>query len=133
MLRFIGWRDPEVGEIAAADIDPEAEPTLLAVAQLVDDEAGLSRAVDEDGDFRRRHNDTYVESAVGIGHGRDGLFEFARVLGAELLPGIGRGGNVLHGTQAAGRVGGLEIERPEIDRVVGPDIGAVEGDAEWLV
>src|ERR1051325_7720361 len=59
-----------------------------------------------------------MEPGVRIRHRTDGLLVFTRVLGSQLLPGVGRMRDVLHSSLASCRIFSLEVERAEVDCVI---------------
>ena len=71
----LGGNDLEVGEISAGGIaHPDSDQALLAVAQLVDGQAGFFRIADKDAHLRARDNHAGMEPGVRIRHGFDRLF-----------------------------------------------------------
>src|SRR5829696_7295809 len=79
-LRAAGLRrnDLEIGEVSTRHVaDPQPDQSFLAVAQLIDDEAGLCRAVDVDAHLRARNGYPRAEPSVGIGYGTHRLLVFS--------------------------------------------------------
>src|SRR5262249_54553738 len=69
-----------------------------------------------------------AKPGVRIRYRIHGLLVFPGLVGAELLPCEVRKRVVLDSVTAAHRVGGSEVERAEVDRVVGRGIDAVKRD-----
>jgi hypothetical protein len=67
-----------------------------------------------------------MEPAIRIGHGINGFLVFSRVLSSQLLPRVRGVRYVLDGADSPCRVLGLEVERTEVDRVIGQAIQAMK-------
>src|SRR5687767_14683202 len=67
-----------------------------------------------------------MEPGARIRHGFDGLFVLPRVVCSQLLPRMSGLGDVLHGAKNPCLVFSLEVERTEVDRVVGRPIDAMK-------
>src|SRR5215475_3185612 len=120
----------EVGEGAARCIPyPEADQSLLAVAQLIDHQAGFFGVIDEDAHFRTRDDNARVKPCVRVRRRAEGLLVFLRLFRSQLLPGVGWMRDVLDGVNASGRVFSLEVERAKVDRVISLFIQPVKDDA----
>src|SRR5436190_21189677 len=71
-----------------------------------------------------------MEPRVRVRRGIDGLFEDSRPLGSQLLPRIGWMRDVLYGVPASCRVFGLEVERAEVDGVIGRAIDPMKRNTD---
>src|SRR5436190_16523268 len=71
-----------------------------------------------------------MEPRVRVRRGIDGLFEDSRPLGSQLLPRIGWMRDVLYGVAASRRVFGLEVERAEVDGVIGRAIDPMKRNTD---
>src|SRR5215510_7491208 len=121
----------EVGEVPARSIPgPQADQSLLAVAQLFDHQAGFFRVIDEDAHFRTRDYDASVKPAVRVRYGVDCLLVLPRLFRSQLLPGVSRMRDVLDSADASGRVFSFEVERAEVDHVISLFIQPVKYDAD---
>jgi hypothetical protein len=119
--------DLEIGKVSAGCIaDPDTNQSLLAVAELGDDQAGLFCVADENAHLRTCHNETGMEPGVRIRHGFDGLFVMPRTVCSQLLPRMSGMGDVLHGAKDPCGVFSLEVKRTEVDRVVSRAIDAMK-------
>lgn len=71
----------QVGKISARTIPrPDADPTVLAIAQLIDGKDGLLGLIDKHPHQRMLHVDSDLKPGVGIRCWDGFRFEFARVL-----------------------------------------------------
>src|SRR5438046_10060537 len=71
-----------------------------------------------------------MEPRVRVRRGIDGLFEDSRPLGSQLLPRIGGMRDVLYGVAASRRVFGREVERAEVDGVIGGPIDPMKRNTD---
>src|SRR6266516_2850565 len=90
----------------------------------------LFRIADEDAHLWTRDHHTHMEPRVRVRRGIDGLFEDSRPLGSQLLPRIGWMRDVLYGVAASCRVFGLEVERAEVDGVIGRAIDPMKRNTD---
>jgi hypothetical protein len=128
---LLGWNDSEVSEVATGVVpDPQADPPLLAVTQLIHHQAWFFRLINEDAHLRTRNGDARAEPIVGVRHGTDGLLVTPWMLGPQLLPRVGRVGDVLDGADTSCRIFRPEVERAEVDRVIGRPIQPVKSQAD---
>src|SRR6266516_2564120 len=90
----------------------------------------LFRIADEDAHLWTRDDHTHMEPRVRVRRGIDGLFEDSRPLGSQLLPRIRGMRDVLYGVAASRRVFGLEVERAEVDGVIGRAIDPMKRNTD---
>src|SRR5262249_30973659 len=123
-------RNREVGEIAAGVVThPQTDQSALPRAEEIDLEARLFRVADESTHVVSADDHASPKPAVWVGRGVDTLLVLPGLFGPQLLPAVTRQRVVLHRVTAVHGTLGAEVERAEVDGIVGL-VGAVKRDAE---
>src|ERR1019366_1255266 len=112
-----GESDFEIGYGAGSE-EIEAHRAAFARCDFIHDQTRLTRAVDEQADFRLLDHDFRVKPRIAIGSRFDSLFILAGLLLAQAFPTPVRMRGVLHGVRPPVCALGPEVERAEIDDIV---------------